>query len=141
MLGAGLHEPQKSVAGVPALIRTGTRGDLPAGNRAADIVLRAVGVERDLRVFQHREQIVFLGAEACQQAVESGKARLRGKDGVESSSLWMRRSARTQHSACSPILNWPAPSETTAVPSRSPCSAIAPQSAPSVAIWTDRACP
>ena len=83
LLGTGFHKPEEGVAGIAACVRTGAGGDLAARDLAADVVFRTVGMQRDLRVFQHREQTVLLGAEPCQQPVQGDKARLRGEDGVE----------------------------------------------------------
>ena len=83
LLGAGFHEAEEGIAAIAAQIGAGAGGDFAPRHLAADVVFRAVGVQRDLRPFQHREQILFLGVQPRQQPVEGGKARLRGKDAIE----------------------------------------------------------
>ena len=82
LLGACFISPRK-VATIAACIRTGSGGDFAARHLAANIVFRAVGVQRDLRALQHHEQFVFLCTKPRQEPVEGDEARLAGKDGVE----------------------------------------------------------
>ena len=48
-LGAGLGQAEEGVAAVAAQIAVGAAADLAPGDLGADVVLRAVGVQRDLR--------------------------------------------------------------------------------------------
>src|SRR5208283_4767233 len=83
LLGAGFHEAEEGIAAIAARIGASAGGDFAPRDLAADIVFRAVGVQRDLRVLQNGEQIGLLGAKPFQQAVERGKTRHGGKDGIE----------------------------------------------------------
>ena len=53
------------------------------GHLAADVVLRAVGVQRDLWVVEHLQQLGLVGVQPPQQAVEGSKAGDAHKDAVE----------------------------------------------------------
>jgi hypothetical protein len=48
-LGAGLFEAEESVATVAANITTGAAANLALGHVAADVILRSIGVQGDVR--------------------------------------------------------------------------------------------
>src|SRR4051812_48913841 len=73
-LGAGLGQAEEGVAAVAAEIAAGATADLAAGDLGADVVLRAVGVQRDLGVVQHLQQLRLVGVQALEQAVELDEA-------------------------------------------------------------------
>src|SRR5919112_423878 len=56
VLGAGLGETEKGIAAFTAGITAGSGTDLAADHLAADVVFRAVGVQRYLRPLQHPQQ-------------------------------------------------------------------------------------
>src|SRR5690242_931944 len=87
---AGLCKSEEGVAAVAADIALGSAADLALGNLAADVVLRAVGVQRDLRVIEHHQQLGLVGVQPLKQAVEGGEARVPLEDTIE---------ARTQFTA------------------------------------------
>src|SRR3954465_5889959 len=71
---AGLGEAQESITAVAADIAARPGTDLTAGDVAADIVLRAVGVQWNLGTVQHHQQLVFVGMQPRQQAVQGDEA-------------------------------------------------------------------
>ena len=82
-LPAGLGEAEEGVAAVAADVAVGSAADLALGHLAADVVLRAVGVQRDLRVIEHHQQLGLVGVQPLQQAVEGGEAGAPLEDAVE----------------------------------------------------------
>lgn len=70
-LAAGLHQAEESFAAVAAGVRAGGGGDLAVGDPAADVVLRAVGVERDFRPIEDSEQLGPVGMQPAAQSVEA----------------------------------------------------------------------
>src|SRR3954454_7161957 len=78
-----LNLSQKSIAAVTADVAAGPGADLAPGDVAADIVLRAVGVQRGLGTVQHHQQLIFVGMQPYQQAVQGDEARAAEKDAVE----------------------------------------------------------
>ncbi len=99
LLGAGFHEPEERIAAIAPQIGAGAGGDFTPGHLAADIVFRAVGVQRVLGPLQHRQQLFFLGAGPRQQPGERGKARSGGKDAIEAA----LELARTARGWCEPV--------------------------------------
>jgi len=47
--------------------------DLSLGYLATDVVFRAVGVQRDLGVVEHHQQLGLVGVQPLKQAVEGGR--------------------------------------------------------------------
>src|SRR3954469_13733483 len=80
---ASLGEAQKSIAAVTADVAAGPGADLAPGDLAADIVLRAVDVQRGLGTVQHHQQLIFVGMQPYQQAIQGDEARAAEKDAVE----------------------------------------------------------
>src|SRR4051794_34387785 len=52
---AGFHQAQERVPAIPADVAAGSAADLAPGYLGADVVLRSVGVLRDLRAVEHPE--------------------------------------------------------------------------------------
>src|SRR3954452_3762565 len=52
LLGTGLGQTEKSIAAIASDLAAGAGTDLAAGDVAADVVLGAIGVQRDLRLLQ-----------------------------------------------------------------------------------------
>jgi hypothetical protein len=73
-LVAGLGEAQKSIAAIAADIAACSGADLPACDLTANVVLRAVCVERDFRPIQHHQQLRLVGMKPRQQAIQCGEA-------------------------------------------------------------------
>ena len=57
--------------------------DLAPGDLGADVVLRAVGVQRDLRAVEHAQQLRLVGVQAVEQSVEHDEAGAALEDAVE----------------------------------------------------------
>src|SRR5215213_2005915 len=70
VLGAGLGETQKGIAAVTASLAAGAGTDLAADHLGADVVLRAIGVQWNVRPLQ--------------QAIERGEAGAPAEDAVKS---------------------------------------------------------
>src|SRR5882757_4293384 len=73
-LVAGLGQPQESITAIAASIASGSGTDLAAGDVAADIVLRSVGVQRGLWPVQHHQQLCFVGMQPPQKPVQRNEA-------------------------------------------------------------------
>jgi hypothetical protein len=67
---AGLGEAEHDLAGLAALFTDGSARDFALGDEGADVVFRGVGVERDLRSFEHAQKLVFAQERALQQKIE-----------------------------------------------------------------------
>src|SRR5258708_21978080 len=57
--------------------------DLAPGDLAADIVLRSVGVQRDVRAVEDEKQFGLIGVEASEQTIEGGEIGAPPEDAVE----------------------------------------------------------
>ncbi len=68
-LGAGFGETEESIAAVAAGIAAGAAADLASDDLAADVVFGAIGVERDLRAFEHHQQFRLVGEQPGEQAI------------------------------------------------------------------------
>src|SRR5580700_554060 len=55
----------------------------PPCDVAADVILRSVGVQRDLGSVEHHQQLGFVGVEPCEQTIEGDKAGLALEDAFE----------------------------------------------------------
>src|SRR5271165_4717434 len=80
---ARLAEAEEGVAAVAAGVGLGAAADLAFGHLAADVVLRTIGVQRDLRVVEHHQELGLVGVQPLEQAVEGGKAGGSQEDAVE----------------------------------------------------------
>lgn len=68
-LVAGLHQREEGVPAIAAVVRACAGADLAAGDLAADVVFRAVGMERDVGTLQYPEQVRLMGKKAREQPV------------------------------------------------------------------------
>ena len=84
LLGTGFHQAEEGVAAIAAGVRAGAARDLAAGYVGADVILRAVGVQRHVRPIEHRQQIGLERIQSLQLPVEQHEAGLAREDGVES---------------------------------------------------------
>lgn len=66
----GLGEAEERVTAIPSDLTAGSGADLPPRDVTADVVLRAVGVQRNFRPFQHHQQFDLVGVQPRQQAVQ-----------------------------------------------------------------------
>src|SRR5690242_13580065 len=80
---AGLGQAQKSIAAIAADIAACLCTDLAPDDLTADVVLRAVGVQRDLRPVQHHQQLSLVGMQPGQQAVQGREAGATKKNAIE----------------------------------------------------------
>lgn len=97
---AGLHQPEHNIAGDATVEADGSTRDLSLGDEGTNIVLRRIGVQRNLRMFQHLEQFLLAPMEAHKQLVKCLIADGQREDTVESSPVasgcprrWMALSA------------------------------------------------
>src|ERR1035437_8009073 len=72
-LAAGLTKTEEGVAAVAPGVGLGAAADLALGHLAADVVLRAVGVQRDLRMVEHHQQLGLVGMQPLEQPIERGE--------------------------------------------------------------------
>jgi hypothetical protein len=82
-LGAGFQQAEEGVAGLLAGGGAGLAGDPAFDDEAADVVLRAVGVQRDVWPVEHKQQLVLVGKGPGDGLVELGKAGDPGEDPIE----------------------------------------------------------
>ena len=82
-LRAGLCETQECIAAIASGVAAGATADLAPGDLAADIVLGAVGVQRDLWAVEDEEEFGLIGVEASEQAVEGDEIGAALKNAVE----------------------------------------------------------
>jgi len=80
---AGLGEPEEGVAAVTAGVAVGTAADLTLGHLAADVIFRAVGVQRDLRAIEHHQQLSLVGVQPLEQTIKRGEAGAALEDAIE----------------------------------------------------------
>src|SRR3954464_6269376 len=83
VLLASLLQRQGGIAASSASLTAGAAADLAEGHRVADILLRAVGVERHLGALEGDQQFGFARLEAGEQFIELGKAGRAREDAVE----------------------------------------------------------
>src|SRR6202034_2287712 len=81
--GAGFAEAEEGITAISSQIAACSGADLPTGDLATDIVFGAVGVQRDLRPFQHPQQFGLVGMQPRQQAIQRDEAGAAAKDAVE----------------------------------------------------------
>src|SRR5215204_3685885 len=83
-LGAGFGEAEEGVATVSPGITSCAAADFSLGDLASDVVLRAVGVERNFGSFEHHQQLGLVGVKACEQPIEGDEAgTLVAEDAIE----------------------------------------------------------
>ena len=82
-LGTGQQQAEEGVAALAAPIGVGSAGDLAFDHVRPQIALGAVGVQRQLRTVQHPQQLVLVGMQPFQQAVERGEPGAPPEDPVE----------------------------------------------------------
>src|SRR5438132_9120269 len=75
-LGTGLGEGEEGIAAVTPDITARATTDLAPGDVAADVVLRPIGVQRNLGPFEHHQQLGLVGVEPREQTVEGDEAGL-----------------------------------------------------------------
>ncbi len=80
-----MHQTEERVAAIAAGVTVGATADLAFDDVAADVALRAVGVQRDLRPGEHHQQLGLVGVQPLEQAVKSGEAGTAAEDTVEPS--------------------------------------------------------
>jgi hypothetical protein len=82
-LGAGLGEGEEGIARIATEIATGAAGDFAPCDVTTDIVLRAIGVERNIGALDHLEQLRLVGMKPCEQTIEGDEAGFAGEDAIE----------------------------------------------------------
>jgi hypothetical protein len=82
-LGAGLGKGEESIAGVAAGIAAGAAGNFAPCDVTTNVVLRAIGVQRNFGTLEHLEQLRLVGMKPCEQAVEGDEAGFVGEDAIE----------------------------------------------------------
>jgi hypothetical protein len=80
---AGLGKTEEGVTAVATGVAAGSAADVTLGHLAADVVFRAVGVQRYLRVVEHHQQFGLVGVQPLQQPIEGNEAGLPSEDTVE----------------------------------------------------------
>ena len=76
-------QAEKCVATIAAVIAVGATADLALDDLAADVALRAVGVEWYLRVVERHQQLGLVGMQPREQAIGGGEPGAAGEDAIE----------------------------------------------------------
>ena len=79
-LAAGLEQAEEGVAAVAAGVAAGAGADLAPGDLGADVILRAVGVQRDLGAVEDAQEFLFIGVQALEQLIQGGEAGAAAED-------------------------------------------------------------
>src|SRR5215218_3356129 len=61
-LGTGLGQPEKGIPAIASDVAAGSAAHLAPGHLGADVVLRSVGVQRDLGAVEHPQEFRLVGA-------------------------------------------------------------------------------
>src|SRR5215208_163421 len=69
-LGTGLGQAEEGVPAIASGVAAGSAADLAPGDLGADVVLRSVGVQRDLGAVEHSEQVGLVGVQPREQPVQ-----------------------------------------------------------------------
>ncbi|MEA2726593.1 MAG: hypothetical protein QOF70_1068, partial [Acetobacteraceae bacterium] len=83
MLGAGLGQAEEGIAAIAPGVAAGSGTDLAAGDLAANVILRTVGVQRDFRPLQHHQQLGLIGMQSFQQSIQRDEAGATAEDAIE----------------------------------------------------------
>src|SRR3954447_22498292 len=97
-LGTGLSQAEEGVPAIASGVAAGSAADLAPGHLGADVVLRSVGVQRDLGSVEHPQEFRLVGVQPCKQPVqddeagptrkEGGVARIRGAGAMTPTPFW-----------------------------------------------------
>ena len=82
-LAAGLLQTGEAIAAAFAQIAAGAAADLAPLHVASDVAFAAVGMQDDVRAFEHQQQLLLVRVQPLEGLVESGKGGALGEDGVE----------------------------------------------------------
>src|SRR6202789_1366872 len=82
---AGLGQTEECIAAVPTNVAPCSGADLPACDVTANVVLRSIGVERDLRPLQHPPLGRLVGVQPREQTIQRGEAGVAQENAVEPS--------------------------------------------------------
>ena len=94
------HQGEHCVPGLAAIVAVGSAAEPSSGDAGPDVVLGAVCVQRDVRVVEYPEEVVAVGMQAGQQAIEGDEAGPGGEQGVTSRSDHHVPLARTDAELC-----------------------------------------
>ena len=83
VFGAGLGQSEESIAAIAPGVAAGSGTHLAAGDLAADVILRTVGVQRYLRPLQHHQQFGLVGMQSLQQSIQRDEAGAAAEDAIE----------------------------------------------------------
>src|SRR5881227_1785233 len=82
-LGACLDQPEESIAAVASKVASRAAADFAFGDLAADVVLRAVGMQRDFRAVERHQQFRLVGVQPHEQSVQHGKPGAAHEDAIK----------------------------------------------------------
>src|SRR5215218_103269 len=82
-LGTGLGQAEEGVPAIAAHVAAGSAAHLAPGDLGPDVVLRSIGVQRDLRAIEHPEQLRLVGVQPREQPVQDDKAGPPPKDPIK----------------------------------------------------------
>ena len=82
-LVTSLGQTEKRITTITADLAACPGADLAPRDVTADVVLRSVGMERNFRPIQHRQQFSLVRMQPCQQAIQRGEAGAAEEDAVE----------------------------------------------------------
>src|SRR5215208_5417379 len=82
-LGTGLSQAEEGVPAVASGVAAGSAAHLAPGHLGPDVVLRSVGVQRDLRAVEHPEQVGLVSVQPREQPVQDDEAGPTPKDPIK----------------------------------------------------------
>jgi hypothetical protein len=82
-LSARFGEPQQCVAAITSEVASRSGADFPVRDQTSDVVLRAIGVQRDSRTIEHHQQLGLVRVKSSQQPVQRDEAGAAEKDAIE----------------------------------------------------------
>src|SRR3954462_15571570 len=82
-LGTGLSQAEEGVPAIASGVAAGSAADLAPGNLGPDVVLRSVGVQRDLGVVEHPQEFRLVGVQPCKQPVQDDEAGPTRKEAIK----------------------------------------------------------
>jgi hypothetical protein len=81
-----LVSPKEGIEAVTSEVAAGSSADFTPCYLASDVILGAIGMQWDLRPLQDPQQLVFVGIESCQQAIQGDEAGASAKEAIEAKS-------------------------------------------------------
>lgn len=79
---AGAHQAEERISAVAAGVAAGAAADFALDDVAADVTLRAVGVQWNVRPVEHHQQFGLVGKQPFEQAIQGGEPGAAREDAI-----------------------------------------------------------